>query len=144
MDRDVYIYLRKTQAAFDFLEVVRHFESFGICLEYPGTPYVRVSNEIGEDFEKPRDWLLAELRSSPSVSFDWWIADRKDKDIYCRIRFERGITILEFGLWVYEDVPWFLDCVFPLLKGYISQEILLGCVIDLQGEAPLYVDNCFL
>jgi hypothetical protein len=143
MDRNVYIYLRKTQAAFDFQEVVRHLESYGICLEYPGTPYVRVLNEIGEDFEKPRDWLLAELRSAPSLSFLWWIADREDEDICCRVRFERGITILEFDLFCFEHVPLCLDFVFPLLKVYISQDILLGCVIDLQGDAILYVDKCF-
>jgi hypothetical protein len=143
-DRALYLYLRVAQSEFAFDEIIEHLRSHGICLEFPGSENVKVLSSEGDQFEKPRQWLLQAIRSTPSINFQWWVNDRED--VYCRIRFDRPRTIVEFALdgMTNEQEVEFLKCAFGLLNVYLFQGILIGCVIDQLGVVPSSIDAVFV
>ncbi len=84
------------QNRFNFLAIVAHLESHGVHLEYPGTVVVKALTDLGDQFDRNRPWLLSMIGSAPVVRFQWWRND--SEDLYCRIRFIRGLCSIEFGL----------------------------------------------
>jgi hypothetical protein len=143
-DRTAYLYVQISQPDFQLSSLINVFESHGFSLEFPRTTVVKTLTQLGDQVNSDRHSLLSQLRTGRSVSFQWWRNERED--LYCRIRFLKATTAIEFGLDGLDlgDESSFLQVLFDLATQYLKTGVLLGCILEHHGLEATRLDQMFV
>src|SRR5262249_517469 len=95
-DKYALLLINRQPATFSLPTILESVGSVGLSLTYPGTDSVKVLKKMGEEGNRAKKEFYDLLRTSDSISFQWWW--NQEEDVYCSISFRPDVVQVLFGL----------------------------------------------